>query len=75
MLPSLEILSHATITTPERPLNQHDTYILSDLFPSIRALCHGVRARQSVRLLHEYFGVQKAREVMEFWGAGQGDGY
>jgi hypothetical protein len=65
-IPTL-LLSHATTAAPYCPLTAHDTNILSDLFPSLRALDKAVKTKEGKEILADYFEAETARRIIGFW--------
>lgn len=61
------LLSHATATAPHLPLSEHDTNVLSDLFPSFRTLSQAVTTPEGRDIVREYFDEETARNIIEFW--------
>lgn len=61
------LLSHAVATAPHLPLSEHDTNVLSDLFPSFRALSQALMTPEGRDTVREYFDEETARGIIEFW--------
>jgi hypothetical protein len=63
----ISLLSHATTTAPHRRLSEHDTNVLSDLFPSFRELSQAMTTREGRDVVREYFDEKTAKGIIEFW--------
>jgi hypothetical protein len=61
------LLSYATTTAPHIPLSEHDTNILSDLFPSFRDLSQALMTPEGRQLVREYFDEDTARGIIKLW--------
>ncbi|OJJ46139.1 hypothetical protein ASPZODRAFT_2063704 [Penicilliopsis zonata CBS 506.65] len=61
---SISLMAHATCSAP---LNEQDTHILSDLFPSLPALSQATRSREGRAILDDYFG-SIGGSILQFWG-------
>ncbi|QVM10124.1 hypothetical protein D8B26_004787 [Coccidioides posadasii str. Silveira] len=68
-----DLVPYCTATDPYRPLDQHTVNILSDLFPTVRDLCLGVRTDTGRRLLREYFDPQAVQGILSFWAGSSND--
>ncbi|KAL4786604.1 hypothetical protein BJX76DRAFT_320800, partial [Aspergillus varians] len=62
---SVALLSHAT--SDYSTLCEQTSNILSDLFPSFRALSVATRTREGQELLENYIGGSAARKIVRFW--------
>lgn len=64
---SLSLLSCTTASAPALTLSQHDTNILSDLFPSMRALNQAVCSQEGQVVIADYLGEEVTRGLVAFW--------
>lgn len=64
---SLSLLSHTTASAPVLPLTEHDTNILNDLFPSMRALSQAIRSQEGQAVITDYLGEDVTRGLVAFW--------
>ena len=53
--------------TAGAPLSEHDASVLSELFPSIRALEEGTRTIEGREKIDAYFDKVTADSILEFW--------
>ena len=51
----------------QQNLSLYEKNILSDLFPSLKALGLAARTNQGQALLQDYLGEERARELVQFW--------
>ncbi|KAI9369401.1 hypothetical protein BJX61DRAFT_150634 [Aspergillus egyptiacus] len=63
---SITLLAHGT-SAYSHVLSEETTNILSDLFPSFRALSKAIHMPEGRALLEEYLGKETAREIIQFW--------
>ncbi|KAK6814180.1 hypothetical protein RU639_010047 [Aspergillus parasiticus] len=63
---SMTLLSHVTSAQPS-VLSDQERNILSDLFPSLRRLSQSARASEGWKVLVDYLGEMRTREIAEFW--------
>ena len=61
------VVAYATSTAPRQPLSEHNTKILTDLFPSICGLEGGTRTENGRTAIREYFDAVTEQELMDFW--------
>lgn len=64
---SISLLSHTTAFISLQPLLEHDTNVLSDLFPSMRALSQAICSHEGQATVREYLGDEVALGVVRFW--------
>jgi len=62
-----QLLAHTTAAAPGQPLSEHDANVLSDLFPSMRALEEATRTTQGKAVIREYFDSKTAANIIDFW--------
>src|SRR5262245_61322999 len=65
-MPTL-LLSHAAVAAPYCCLTEHNTNVLSDLFPSLCALSIAVKTNNGKDILAEYFDNETVRRIIGFW--------
>ncbi|KAH8429802.1 uncharacterized protein LDX57_007474 [Aspergillus melleus] len=63
---SINLLAHAHSDDAVN-LSEHDINILSDLFPSLKAVGQAVRTPEGQEILYDYLGERKARGITKFW--------
>ena len=64
---TVSLLSHTTTFISSYSSSEHNTNILSDLFPSLRALSRAVRSHEGQVIVKEYLGDEVALGVVGFW--------
>ena len=64
---SVSLLSYTTAPAPVLALSEHDTNILSDLFPSMRALNQAVCSQEGQVVIADYLGEEVTRGLVAFW--------
>ncbi|XHG03377.1 hypothetical protein AWENTII_006686 [Aspergillus wentii] len=64
---SVSLLSQTTKFGGSRGLSEHDTNVLSDLFPSLGAMSQAVRTQEGRAVLQDYFGDRIMGEIVGFW--------
>lgn len=64
---SVKLLSHTTASALSLTLSDHDTNILSDLFPSLRGLSQAVRDPEGQAVIRNYLGDEVALGIAGFW--------
>jgi hypothetical protein len=64
---ALALLEHVAAGGPSQRPSQHDINVLSDLFPSLRALSSAIRTEDGRKLLADYLRDSVGSAVIEFW--------
>ncbi|PTU23965.1 hypothetical protein P175DRAFT_0527419 [Aspergillus ochraceoroseus IBT 24754] len=62
---SIALLAH--VTSHSHPLSGQNVNILSDLYPSFRALSRAVRTEEGRKTLVDYLGEEEATKIIKFW--------
>jgi hypothetical protein len=65
---SLRLLEHIVSHSSDQLTCQQNLNILSDLFPSLRALSAAIRTVEGRQLIADYLGGHVARNMVAFWG-------
>ncbi|RMD40317.1 hypothetical protein DV735_g4809, partial [Chaetothyriales sp. CBS 134920] len=61
------LVSYATSTAPVKLLSQHDSRVLTDLFPTIAQLAEATRTVQGQAAIRNSLPAHTADQVIEFW--------
>ncbi len=61
------LFPHATTSAPDRILSKDIGNILSDLFPSVRALEKATRSSEGKAKLRDWVDAGTADEIIDFW--------
>lgn len=64
---TLYLLEHIVAQGPDQPAHRQNVNILSDLFPSLRALSAASRTVEGHKLISEYLGERVAKYIESFW--------
>ncbi|OKL58383.1 hypothetical protein UA08_06071 [Talaromyces atroroseus] len=64
---SLRLLEHIVAHASDSVTCQQNLNILSDLFPSLRALSAAIRTMEGRQLIADYLGSRVARNIVAFW--------
>lgn len=62
-----ELLPHATSSAPQRPMSEHDAFVVGDLCHSLREVVDMVGTEGGREMLRGYVGERTTRAMCEFW--------
>ena len=62
-----DLISQATASAPEKPLSEHDTNVISDVFSSLKELEEATRTRRGQAKLYDFLDRITAEDIVDFW--------
>ncbi len=62
-----QLIAHATTAAPIRPLTEHQTHILTSLFPSVKEIEKGTRTTEGQAKIRSYLDPGTAEDIIDFW--------
>lgn len=62
-----DLIAQATASAPAKPLSEHDTNVISDIFPSMKEFEEATKTQRGQAKLSNFLDKATAEDIVDFW--------